>query len=478
MKIMLIHPPVREDDTPNTVPIGLGWITAVLENEGHQVDILDINAWRYPKEKVLEILRAKGKEYGIFGISGMVTVYNYAKWLQNSIKQMHPGKLVVEGGAGPTSIPQIYLKNGADVVAVGEGELTMLDLAETVQNRGDLGNVEGIVWKNDGAIITNAPREAIQNLDELPIPSWEKFPINEIYLGNNILRKYNFQRSLNMLASRGCPFRCNFCHDGFGERTRWFTSDYMIDHIKFLIEKYKIQYLRFDDETFVGNRKRTIEFCQRMIDENLGIEWGCTGRVNVMNEELLNLMKEAGCIDINYGIESGSQAMLNSMQKDATVQQADKSLALTRKVGITPVISLMVGAPGENKDTIQEQVEFCKRNNFRVDHMFICTPTPRTGLYTMLMQQGRIKDEEKFVEEMSTRGDFWANILINMSNLSDEDLIKYRNAAEVQIHRNWIKHNMGKMPDFMLERLRVLGPKKFAKLVWYATKKMFVTTME
>ena len=478
MKVMLIHPPVREDDTPNSVPIGLGWITAVLENEGHKVDILDINAWRYKKDQVVDILRQKGKEYDIFGISGMITVYNYTKWLQNTIKQMYPDKLVVDGGAGPTSIPQIYLKNGADVVAIGEGELTMLDLAETVQNKGDLGNVEGIVWKNDGAMITNAPREAIQNLDELPIPGWEKFPIEEIYLGNNILRKYNYQRSLNMLASRGCPFRCNFCHDGFGERTRWFTADYMIDHIKYLIDRYKIQYLRFDDETFVGNRKRTIEFCQRMIDENLGIQWGCTGRVNVMNEELLNMMKEAGCIDINYGIESGSQKMLNSMQKDATAEQADKSLMLTRKVGITPIISLMVGAPGENRDTIQEQVEFCKRNNFRVDHMFICTPTPRTGLYTMLMQQGRIKDEEKFVDEMSTRGDFWANILVNMSDLSDEDLIKYRNDAEVQIHRNWIMQNMDKMPALMLDRLRVLGPKKFANLVWYATKKMFVTTME
>lgn len=476
-KVMFIHPPVREDDTPNNVPIGLGWMASVLQNEGHEVEILDINAWRYPKEQVVDILRTRGKDVDLFGISGMVTVYNYTKWLHGVLKQMYPDKMIVDGGAGPTSIPHIYLKNGADVAAVGEGELTMLDLAEVVQNVGDLGKVEGIVWKQDGTIITNPPREAIQNLDELPIPAWELFPMEDIYLKNNILKRYNFARSTNLLASRGCPFRCNFCHDGFGERTRWFSSDYMMDHIKYLIEKYKVEYIRFDDETFVGNRKRTIEFCQRMIDEQLGIKWGCTGRVNVMNEELLQLMKAAGCIDINYGIESGSQRMLNSMQKDATVEQAEKSLALTRRVGITPVVSLMVGGPGENRETIREQVTFCDRNNLRVDHLFICTPTPRTGFYTMLMQQGRIKDEEKFVEELSTRGDFWANVMINMTELTDEDLIKYRNQAEVQMHRNWIKNNLKYMPTIMLERFRTLGPKKFGRLFWLATKKMFRTTM-
>ena len=478
MKVLFIHPPVREDDTPNNVPIGLGWIASVMHNEGHEVEILDINAWRYTKEQVVAILRNKGKDFDIFGISGMITTYNYVKWLQNTLKQMYPEKLVVNGGAGPTSIPHLYLKNGSDVVAVGEGELTMLDLADVVQNKSDLGNVEGIVWKHDGAIITNAPREAIQNLDELPFPAWELFPMEKIYLKNNILRKYNFKNSTNLLASRGCPFRCNFCHDGFGERTRWFSADYMIDHIKYLIDKYKVEYVRFDDETFVGNRKRTIEFCQRLIDENLGIKWGCTGRVNVMNEELLKLMKDAGCLDVNYGIESGSQRMLNSMQKDATLEQAEKSLKLTREIGITPVISLMVGAPGENAETIQEQVEFCNRNNLRVDHMFLCTPTPRTGLYTMLMQQGRIKDEEKFVETMSTKGDFWANILINMTDMSDEELIRLRNRAEVKIHRNWIKNNLHQMPAYMLDRFKALGPKKFAGLLWYATKKMFTTTME
>ncbi|HIK00696.1 TPA: radical SAM protein [archaeon] len=471
MKVLFIHPPVREDDTPNNVPIGLGWIAAVMHNEGHEVEILDINAWRYTKEQVVAILRNKGKDFDMFGISGMITTYNYMKWLQNTLKQMYPDKLVIDGGAGPTSLPLVYLKNGADIVAVGEGELTMLDLVETVQNNGDFGNVEGIVWKQDDAIITNAPREPIQNLDELPLPAWELFPMEEIYLRNNILKRYNFSRSTNLLASRGCPFRCNFCHDGFGERTRWFSSDYMIDHIKYLMDKYKVEYIRFDDETFVGNRKRTIEFCQRLLDEKLEIKWGCTGRVNVMNEELMQLMKDAGCLDVNYGIESGSQKMLNSMQKDATIEQAEKSLALTRKIGITPIVSLMVGAPGENKETIREQVEFCKRNKLRVDHLFLTTPTPRTGLYTMLMQQGRIKDEEAYVEKMSTMGDFWANIMVNMSELSDEDLIKYRNKAEKGIHRHWLLSQWKQMPSLIAERYRTLGPKRFFKLLGFAIKK-------
>ncbi len=478
MNVLFIHPPVREDDTPNSVPIGLGWIASVMQNEGHKVEIMDINAWRYPKEQVLEILRNKGKDFDIFGISGMITTYNYVKWLQNNLKQMFPDKLIVNGGAGPTSIPHLYLKNGSDVVALGEGELTMLDLAETIENKGDIGNVEGIAWKQDDTIITNKQREAIQNLDELPLPAWELFPLEEIYLGNNIIRKFNFTKSLNVLASRGCPFRCNFCHDGFGERTRWFSAEYMIDHLKYLKNRYGVQHVHFDDETFVGNRKRTIEFCQRMIDENLGISWTCTGRVNVMNEELLKLMKEGGCIDIGYGFESGSQKMLNSMQKDATVEQAVKAVELTRKYGINVSGSLMVGAPGENAETIQEQVEFCKKANFRIDHMFICTPTPRTGLYTVLMQQGRIKDEEQYVETMSKRGDFWADILINMTDMPDEELIKLRNKAEIKIHRNWMKAHMKEMPAMIAEQYRALGPKKFFKLAWYATKKLFVTTLE
>ncbi len=471
MKVLFIHPPVREDDTPNNVPIGLGWVTAVLKKEGHDVEILDINAWRYKKEQVVDILKAKGKDADIFGISGMITVYNYSKWLKGALKQLYPEKPIVEGGAGPTSIPHLYAKSGADAVVIGEGENTMLDLIDVFQNKDDLGNVDGIAWKADNSVIINKPRELIKNLDELPMPSWDLFPMEEVYLKNNILKRYSFNRNTNVLASRGCPFRCKFCHDGFGGAARWFSADYIIEELKHLINGYKVEYVRFDDETFVGNRKRTMDFCQRLIDENLGLKWGSTARVNLMDDELLGMMKKAGCLDLNYGIESGSQKMLDAMQKDATVRQAENAIALTRKYSITPIISLMVGTPGENAETIQETVDFCKRTNTRVEHIFISTPTPRTAFYKMLMEQGRIKDEEKFVETMSERGDFWANVLINMTDISDAELIRLRNKAEKQIHRNWMVQNWREMPSYMVERFRTLGPKKFFSLVGYAIKK-------
>ncbi|MHC5076424.1 MAG: B12-binding domain-containing radical SAM protein, partial [Planctomycetota bacterium] len=301
MKILLINPPIREWAKPNCFPSGLGYLSSVLVNAGYEVEVLDINGYRYSRQEVEAKIEASDAD--VFGVGGLITVYKYIKWLTQVIKRYHPNKIVIGGGSSASSIPRTFLeRTEADVAVMGEGENTVVELMQALKAKADLKGLPGIWYNNaDSEIVANPARPVIKDLDNIPFPAWDLFPM-DIYLRNPVgapnISKWedggsseNSPLTMNVLPSRGCPYECIYCyHDFMGVKYRHRSAQNILDEIAYLVEHYSVNYIHFTDDDFVINRKHVMNLCDLLIKSGLNIPWGSTGRVNLMTEELLAKM--------------------------------------------------------------------------------------------------------------------------------------------------------------------------------------------
>jgi radical SAM superfamily enzyme YgiQ (UPF0313 family) len=426
MKILLIHPPYER--VPKEIPLGLAYIASFLQHNGHKVDVLDIDGYGYGKKKVEEII--SGSDCDCFGIGGLSSTYRYVKWLASIIKFHHPHKVIIAGNMVATAHPETLLKNSnVDIAVIGEGEVTCKELLDTLGAAGGLDNVKGLAYKKDGKIIFTPPRERIQDLNKLPFPAWENFPV-ETYLRNPIYREHGL-RSLNISTIRGCPFDCIFCSRVFGRTVTKRSIDNIISEIRELIKRYRVQYIAIIDDLFISDQKHVYEFCDKLIAENLNIRWGAAGRVNLINEPLLKKMKAAGCDLLSFGFESGSQKILDIMKKHVRVEQAEKAIKLTRQAGIRVIGSFMLGMIGETRETVEETINFIKRTDLPNCRFFFATPYPGTVLYDMANKMGRIKqDEDGFLESLGEMAD---TLAVNLTDFSDQELVDIKRKAEERL---------------------------------------------
>jgi len=315
---------------------------------------------------------------------------------------------------------------------MGEGEETIKELIRVLENEGELSTVKGICYKNDeGDIYQSSPQESIFDLDAISFPAWSLFPM-DIYLRNPVgapnRNKWGDGKtegdaifSMSVSATRGCPYKCIYCyHDFMGQKYRCRSAQNIVEEIRILHEKYKTRYIHFIDDEFCMNKNFVYGFCRLMRSEFDGkITWGCSGRVNLMTEDLIAVMSDAGCVLIGYGVESGSQKMLDIMKKDVKVEQAKEAIRLTQKYLGWADTSFMIGAPGETKQTMKETVDFCKELSLVPEVIFFTTPYPGTELYRMAIEQGKIVDEEEYILNLGEQGE---KIRVNFTDMSDKEL--------------------------------------------------------
>jgi len=441
VKILLIHPVVREWALPNCFPSGLGYLCSVLVGAGHDVEVYDMNAAR-PHDREFEEYIA-GSDYDMAGIGGIVTIYATIKKLIKKLKEIHPDRPVIVGGSCATSAPRVVMdRTPADYLCIGEGERTLVELVDDLSAGGSGAGIAGI-WRRggDGRAVAEKPREIIRDIDSIPLPAWEKFPM-DVYTKNPIgavnPNKWidggageEAPKSINLISSRGCPYKCVYCyHDFMGAKYRFRSARSIFEEIMEIKEKYGVHYFHFTDDCFVINKKNVLEFCDLVLEENAGIEWGCAGRANLMTEPLIARMREAGCILIGYGIESGSPKILKNIKKKVTVDQAKEAIRLTRKYMGWADCSFIVGLPGETWETVRETIEFCKDLDLVPEVIFYATPYPGTELYEIAMRDGKITDEEEIMLRFGEQGE---QVLVNFTDFSDEELkeIKERMVEEL-----------------------------------------------
>ena len=436
MKILLINSPIRLDAEPNCIPYGLATIASCLRQEGFDVDIFDINALRPDKEKILS--RLNNEKWDIVGISGLITTYKFQKWLIPELKRINPKAPVLSGGGLATSSSSLLFDyTDIDIAVIGEGEKTMIELCEAVSRRADLSQVRGIKYRDGENIIMTAPRENIHYLDEIPFPAWDLLPM-DIYLKNPIwgntannssgfLKDVKIGKSMNIISSRGCPFSCEYCYHLFGRSNYRFRSpENIIGEIEILIARYGVDFIGFVDDNMMASSERMEAFCRLVLKKKLNFAWGCHGRVTSATPETLSKMAEAGCVWIGYGIESGSQKILDKMNKKAIASQAERAIENTRKAGIFPNTTFIFGYPGETIETIQETVDFKKRLALECGSFF-ATPYPGTPLYRKMKHL--ITDEEQFIESLGNATEF----SINLTDFSDDELFELKRKMDGNI---------------------------------------------
>ncbi|MDD5687492.1 MAG: radical SAM protein [Elusimicrobia bacterium] len=455
MKILLVQTPHYYDGKsriPTFFPIGLGYIARILLDAGYNVEILDIYAHQYNDEEVIQKL--KEIDFDVIGISAMSTQYNYTKRLASQIRALNKTKKIIVGGALATFSAQTVLENtDVDICIVGEGEKTIVDLLENLEN---LSRVKGICFKENGKIIQTPLREYIKVLDTIPFPAYDLFSM-ELYVQRSFVigpKRALKMRTGHVICGRGCPFNCNYCSKVFkGLRLR--SIDNIIEEIKYLKEKYQIRGIFFNDELVIVNKGRVYELCDKIAPLNL--KWNCQGRVNMVDLKLLKYMKKAGCTSVGYGIESGSQRILDAMNKNVDIKQAEQAIKDTAKAGLYSNIQVMFGYPGETKETVQETIDFFRRADNPGDALSPVTPLPGTQLWCDTLKKRLIKDEKTLLEKLDGGYMPDAKVLINYTEFSNEEYDSLRKNAEKIIKRNYFaRHPVAGSINYLLRIVSIM----------------------
>jgi anaerobic magnesium-protoporphyrin IX monomethyl ester cyclase len=433
IKVLLINSPIRLNAQPNNIPYGLATVASTLRAQGVDVEIFDVNALRPSKDQIVETL--ENMHWDVVGLSGLITTIEFQKWLVIILKRMHSEAPVVSGGGLATSCPELlFEETQVDIAVIGEGEQTMPDLCRAIEARDDLNGIPGIYFRQNNSVIRNEPRKIIPKLDDIPFPAWDLLPM-EIYLKNPIWgdvasnssgfrMDVTVNRSMNIISSRGCPFACNYCYHLFGRSNyRFRSAQNVIDEIEILVDRYNVDFIGFVDDNMMASEKRLIEFCDLMEKNRFPVTWGCHGRVTSATPDILSRMAEVGCVWIGYGIESGSQKILDAMNKRATVKQAKQAIIHTRNTGIYPNTTFIFGYPGETIESIQETIDFKKEMGIECGSFF-ATPYPGAPLYKQI--RPFIKNEKAFIRSLGNATEF----SINLTDFDDKTLFKLKKAMD------------------------------------------------
>jgi radical SAM superfamily enzyme YgiQ (UPF0313 family) len=441
MKILLIFPPIREHDVPRQFPTGIGIIASVLINDGHDVKLLDINGNRFSKEEVVKQINSE--DFDVVGIGGLITVYNYVKWLVQEIRKKDSSIPIILGGSVGSSIPILSLeKLHVDIVVDGEGEITASKLFKALEKKQPVDNIPGLWLKKDGKVINTGEGERVKDMDTVPYPAYDLFPM-DIYLSNPIV---GFGKDIDLITSRGCPYNCIYCYKIGKRYFRRMSVERIINLIDQLKRQYDIDFISFQDNEFMFDKKWIQEFLKQFKEKDYNIKWSCTGRVNLVDKEILQQMKDAGCTSISYGIESGSQKMLDIMRKQVTVEQAIEAINITKEVGLRAPTSFIIGIPGETEETIEETIDFCAKTNIVLTTVMFATPYPNTELYHMSKELGKIPDDldglDLFVSKLGDCISFTINLT---DTFSDKEIIEKRDYMINKTQENYVPVSPKKM---------------------------------
>ncbi len=384
MKILLIYPyPIEErrfyQEDIQAPPIGIYWVASVLIENGYDVEIVN---WYERKDKAYIEKFLNKKSPDIIGFSVLNANRISAVEISKIAKGLDPKVKTVFGGPGATFLYEHLLNNFdcIDYIILGEGELTFLELVKAIEsNRKDLSYIKGIAYKDKKDIVKTKERSFISDLDALPIPA-------------------RYFRYMHISSSRGCPWNCVFCGSPmfWKRRLRFRSPRNFVDEIELLYKK-GVRFFYFSDDNLTINKDRILEICRQIIERRLDISWYAISRVNYVDEEILYWMRRAGCIQISYGVESGSERIRRILNKPLKEKDIESAFYLTRKYGILPRAYFIYGCPGENWNTINETIRLIHKIKPLSCLFYILDIFPGTLLY------------EKIKRSVGINEDIWLN---------------------------------------------------------------------
>lgn len=426
MKICLVRPPSIINPIAYigslTPPIGLAYLASSLRKAGHSVFILDAigenphNCVPIAEDLVLrglsfeEIVERIPKDSDLIGISCMFS----SEWVQirkltNLIGAAFPDKLIVGGGEHFTAAPELSMESCPclGICVLGEGEETIVDLANVLQNNGDISQVKGLVIRRDSRFVRTIPRSRITQIDDIPAPAWDIVPLNN-YLDNLLSYGVNRGRSMPMIASRGCPYQCTFCSNPLMWTTKWLAREpsKVVDEIEMYIKKYDVSNVDFYDLTAIVKRDWIIEFCQELLRRNINITWQLPSgtRSEAIDYEVAQWLYKSGCRNLNYAPESGSELTLKNIKKRVKLPRLIESLRGSVKAGLNVKINIIIGLPDEKHNDIWKTLWFLVKMSFYGAHdvsIGVFSPYPGSELYDRLVKEKIITHSDEYFEKLA-----------------------------------------------------------------------------
>lgn len=444
MRISLINVQFHEGNNMFP-PLGILYVGAALREAGHRVQILD-------GDPLLETdLADRVADFSpeLIGLSFLTMTISRARALTEQLRERLPGVSLMLGGPHVTAEPERSLVDfGADVIVTGEGEVTAVEVAARLAAGGRADGIPGTVTP----AAKGPPREAIEDLDTLPFPARDLCDFERYLSPPGLIRGWASKRHASVMASRGCPYRCTFCasHLQLGRRYRLRSVDDVLAELDLLVERYAIEGVYWVDDIFTGDREWVRALCAKLAARPYRLEWGCQSRVTGIDRPTLEAMKAAGCVQVDFGVESGSQRILNHMKKGTKTQHIEDAFALVHDVGLRTGASFIFGSPGEDAEDVMETIALADRIQSDWTVFFFSTPYPGTELW----QQVRDAD---FFELFPDYGEAWNNrqrkTPFAMTTLTPQQLAEFRRIAQNRSFRRNYLH--GRNAGYALRLLGV-----------------------
>ncbi len=424
-KIILMYPNFKWDKWLGITkwsmhPYNLGLIASIIEKE-YGVSIIDANMEDLEREEFLQVI--KEKQPDVVGVSVITNEYaNSGIEAARIVKQANPNIKVVIGGVSANSNPRPYIESpDVDYVVVGEGEYVFRDLCLFLDGKGSFPE-KGVWYKKDGKIIDKGRTDMIQDLDALPLPAYHL--VDFMKYATTIQREsIDMPRELpyaRIRTSRGCPYSCCFCEVGSisGKNPRMRSLQNVAKEIEWLIEKYGIKSIIFDDDNLIIDKERSKDLFRMMIEKKYNLKWNAPGiAVYKLDEEIIKLMKDSGCQYLNIAIESGNERVLKDIiHKPLELKQAKEAIELIKKYDIDLCANFVVGFPGETWQEIRETIKFAEELDINYVKIYSATPFPNTELYKIVKNGGYLR------EDFDPNKHLWTDGWIKSSEFRPEDL--------------------------------------------------------
>lgn len=456
MKVLLINPPrfkgipvIREERCEITErysvlePYSLLQIAAELQHHGDLVSLVDLNGFNLPYERLLSELKNVNPDAVVFRFTP--TTFDWDIKTAEIAKSVNEEIITIGICWTLRTMPDAVMANAPhlDIYIRHEYEVVTPNLLDAISSNMDLINVRGIVYRHNREVRITDDAAPLVDYDLLPLPAYDLLPsLNPYYVTAPAGKPFTI-----MYTSKGCPFRCSFCTVA-GTAWRPRSAEKILEELKFLKQKYKVRTLSFFDETFTLDRKRVEKICKILIEEDLHIHWYCNTRAHLVDRDLLFLMRKAGCTGISYGIESGSQKILDYCDKNLKVEQGKNAIRWAKEAGIKTFCSFILGLPGENWTTISETFRFVEETLPTSAQFNVAVPYPGTRLFEQM--------KKAYPHELDFRLLYQDDAVVGTESLSPADLNKARKMAYRTLYFNprwWfsnIQHVMKNPEDMQL----------------------------
>lgn len=413
VKVMLIEPPISTDKSEkfptHQIPLGFLYMGDILQKNNFEVKILDCPLYYKQKRQIdkntfkfglfPEQIKQAIKEFNpdIIGVSCSYTMFEKDSFeVIDLIKKVNNKIKIIIGGAHASSNPEFVLRNkNIDLIVIGEGEYTLLEIAEKVRDTKPLQNIKGTALVYNGKFKKNSPREQIQDLDKLDL-AWNLINLEEYFQHPDNSEVAIRTPSANLITSRGCPGQCVFCsvHTVWGRKWRAMSPKKVVDEIEYLYKQHNVKNFRINDDNLTLDKKRIIQICEEIKKRNLDIKWDTPSGVAfwTLDEEVLDAMKSAGYYRVTFGIESGCKETLKYIRKNIDLKKVNRLIDYSHKIGLWTASFFIIGFPFETKQQIKTTTDFIINSNLNFPFIFIAQPYLGTDLYEDFKKAGLLKE--------------------------------------------------------------------------------------